>query len=52
LIETENTAAIRDERLRAVLRESVERYNNELTDPEERLLLEDRIRRIRRRLGL
>ena len=52
MIKTENTAAVLDERLRTVLREAVERYNNELLDDEERMVLLDRIKRIRRRLGL
>jgi hypothetical protein len=52
LIYTENTAANRDERLRTVLREATTRFNNELLPDEERLVLLDRIRRIRRGLGL
>lgn len=52
VLRTENTAANRDEWLRTVLREATTRYNNELLDDEERMVLLDRIRRIRRRLGL
>ena len=44
--------AERDEARRTILREAVTRFNNELLDDEERMLLLDRIRRIRRRLGL
>ena len=52
MIKTEDTAANRDERLRTVLREAEDRYRNALADDEERMLLLDRIKRIRRRLGL
>ncbi len=38
----------RDEVRRTVLREAVERFNNELMSDEERQLLLDRIRRLRR----
>src|SRR3712207_8307882 len=41
-----------DEARRTVLREAVERYRNELMDDEERQLLLDRIKRIRRQLRL
>jgi hypothetical protein len=34
------------------LREAVTRFNNELMDDEERMVLLDRVRRIRHRLGL
>jgi hypothetical protein len=44
--------ALPDEVLRTVLREAVERFNNELLDDEERQLLQDRIRRLRRHLGV
>ena len=37
---------------RRILRESLNRYRNELMDDEERMLLLDRIRRIRRQLRL
>lgn len=37
---------------RTVLREAITRYNNELLDDEERMLLQDRIRRLRKKLGL
>ena len=44
--------AVRDEFRRTILRESLTRYRNELMDDEERMLLLDRIRRIRRQLRL
>ncbi len=44
--------AVRDEVKRKVLREAVERFNNELMDDEERLRLFDRIKRLRAQLGL
>jgi len=44
--------AVSKEAKRTILRESVARYRNELTDDEERMLLLDRIRRIRRQLRL
>ena len=47
-----NTSVLKAERLRTILREATERYNRELLDDEERQLLLDRIRRIRRQLGL
>jgi hypothetical protein len=40
----------RTKRMCAVLREAEERSRNELLEDEERMLLADRIRRIRRRL--
>ncbi len=43
--------AVRDEARRTVLREATERFNNELMDDEERQLLLDRIRRLRRNVG-
>jgi len=42
----------RDERRRTILREAETRYQNELLDDEERQLLLDRIKRIRRQLRL
>jgi len=42
----------RDERLRTILREATHRYNHELLDDEERQLLQDRIKRIRRQLKM
>ncbi len=39
--------AVRDEAWRTILREAVERYNHELLDDEEWLLLLDRIKRLR-----
>ena len=43
--------AERAEALRTVLREAVHRFNNELMDDEERMLLLDRIKRLRKALG-
>jgi hypothetical protein len=42
----------RDERRRTILREAEDRYRNELMSDEERMLLWDRILKLRRRLGL
>ena len=42
----------RDERRRTILREAEERYANELLPDEKRQLLQDRIGRLRRDLGL
>jgi hypothetical protein len=44
--------ALSDEAKRTILRESLACYRNELMDDEERMLLLDRIRRIRRQLRL
>jgi len=44
--------ALPDEAKRTILRESLARYRYELMDDEERILLLDRIRRIRRQLRL
>ena len=44
--------AVPNEVLRTILREATERYNHELLDDEERMLLLDRIRRLRRQLGI
>jgi hypothetical protein len=38
-------------RLHAVLKESIERYKNELLDEEERLVLADRIVKLNKRLA-
>jgi hypothetical protein len=51
----ETTTSEQDERaslarMCRILREAEERYRNELMDDEERLLLLDRIKRLRRRL--
>jgi len=46
----ENT--LTDEARRAALREATRRFNNEILDDEERQLLLDRIKRLRRQLGL
>ena len=43
---------LKDERMRKILREAVERFNNELLDHDERLLLLDRIKRLRRRFEI
>ena len=47
-----NTSVLEAERLRTILREATERYNRELLDDEERQLLLDRIKHIRRQLRL
>ena len=44
--------ALTDEAKRTVMREAVNRYRNELLSDEERMLLLDRIRRLRRELGV
>jgi hypothetical protein len=44
--------SLTDEVRRAVLREAEERYRRELTDDQERMLLLDRIKRLRRALGV
>jgi hypothetical protein len=44
--------ALADEARRTALREAVDRYDHELLDDEERVLLQDRIRRLRRQLKL
>ena len=44
--------ALTDEVKRTILRESLARYRNELLGDEERQLLLDRIRRLRRTLGV
>jgi hypothetical protein len=44
--------ALTDEAKRTILREALTRYRNELLDDEERQHLLDRIKRLRRRLGL
>ena len=44
--------AERDEVKRTVLREAIERFNNELLPDEERMLLLDRIKRLRKALAL
>ena len=44
--------AVRDETKRVILREAETRYRNELMDPEERLLVLERVMKLRRELGL
>jgi hypothetical protein len=44
--------AVPNEVLRTILREATHRFNHELMDDEERLMLLDRIKRIRRQLRL
>lgn len=44
--------AERDEVKRTILREAVERYRHELLPDEERMLLLDRIKRLKKSLGL
>ena len=46
------TSVTKDERLRTILREAVNRFNNELLDDEERQLLLDRIKDLRRCLEI
>ena len=43
--------ALHDEVRRTILRESLERYRNELLPDEERMLLLDRIKRLRKALA-
>jgi hypothetical protein len=50
--ETIQRNAYRDEFQRTILREAENRYNHELMDEEERMLFLDRIKRLRRKLGL
>jgi hypothetical protein len=45
-------ADLKAEVLRTILRESLNRYRNELLEDEERQVLRDRILRLRRLLGL
>jgi SpoVK/Ycf46/Vps4 family AAA+-type ATPase len=45
-----NVSVPNAERLRLILKEATTRFNHELMDDEERQLLLDRIRRLRRRL--
>ena len=42
---------LRDETRRTILREATQRFNNELMDAEERQLLLDRIRHLRKALA-
>ena len=42
---------LRDETRRTILREATQRFNHELMDDEERQLLLDRIRRLRKALS-
>ncbi len=43
--------SLRDEVKRTILREATQRFNHELMDDEERMLLLDRIKRLRRGLS-
>ena len=43
--------AVRDEPRRTILREATQHFNHELMDDEERMLLLDRIKRLRRGLS-
>jgi hypothetical protein len=52
LVSMTNVSVLRDEVLRTILREATHRFNHELLDDEERLMLLDRIKRIRRQLRL
>lgn len=51
-VEQRQQKALPDEMRRTILREALTRYRSELLDTEERLELEDRIKTLRRRLGL
>lgn len=42
------TSVVDERRTRRILEEAVDRFNNELMDDEERMLLLDRIKRLRR----
>jgi hypothetical protein len=44
--------AERDEARRTILREAIQRVNHELMDDEERMILLDRIKRLRKALAL
>jgi hypothetical protein len=46
------SSVLKDELLRTILREATHRFNHELMDDEERQLLLDRIKRLRRQLGI
>jgi hypothetical protein len=52
LVSMTNVSVLRDEVLRTILREATHRFNHELLDDEERLMLLDRIKRICRQLRL
>jgi hypothetical protein len=43
---------LKEEVKRTILRESLTRYRNAMADDEERMLLQDRINRLKRQLGL
>jgi hypothetical protein len=45
-------SVVDERRIRRILEEAVHRFNNELLDDEERMLLLDRIKRLRKSLGL
>jgi hypothetical protein len=47
---TTSVPEAKTQRMCLILREAEERYRNELLDDEERMMLLDRIKRIRRRL--
>ena len=47
---TTSVQEAKTQRMCRILREAEERYRNELMDDEERMMLLDRIRRLRRRL--
>ena len=51
MIATSVPKHLTDEVKRTILREAVQRFNNELMDDEERMLLLDRIKRLRKALG-
>lgn len=46
------TSVVDERRIRRILEEAVTRFNNELLPDEERMLLLDRIKRLKKSLGL
>ena len=52
MITTSLPEHLSEEMRRTILREAVERYRHELLPDEERMLLLDRIRRLKKSLGL
>ena len=46
-----NTSVLEAKRLRTILREATERFNRELLDDEERLMLRERIIRLKKKLA-
>ena len=46
-----NTSVVDERRIRRILKEAIDRFNNELMGDEERMLLHDRITRLRKSLA-